>query len=358
LPALFVSTSRKPKLVPEASEENAMQAKFKSAQLALFTLVLALPSSAQQSTMPGRMLGAFRPSNQPSQIGMDHGISTPKPLPSTALTAPTFTFGMLDFPGATTSYILGTGDKSHIVGAYGPLASSSSPSWNGYRLSGTDFTKITFPGAVHTFAAGINTAGTIVGAYELSDGSFHGYLLTANTFSKFDYPGSANTEPTSINDSGEIVGYWWNDINFLNSFVYSNGVFTSLQPPGSTFTLAQHINKAGDIVGQFYDSANAGHGFLLHSGSYTVDYPGATSTSLEGINNKGQIVGAYGTGEFVQGFDLYHGFLDDGGTFTSFDVPLAGAPLTIPRSINDKGQIAGFYTDTTSTYFGFVASFK
>jgi hypothetical protein len=37
---------------------------------------------------------------------------------------------------------------------------------------------------------------------------------------------------------------------------------------------------------------------------------------------------------------------------------LAGAPVTIPRSINDKGQIAGFYTDITSTYFGFVASFK
>ncbi|MGA9471899.1 MAG: hypothetical protein WBV36_05505 [Terriglobales bacterium] len=49
---------------------------------------------------------------------------------------------------------------------------------------------------------------------------------------------------------------------------------------------------------------------------------------------------------------------DDGGIFTSFDVPLAGAPVTIPRSINDKGQIAGFYTDITSTYFGFVASFK
>ena len=70
------------------------------------------------------------------------------------------------------------------------------------------------------------------------------------------------------------------------------------------------------------------------------------------------MVGAYGTGGFVQGFDIFHGFLYDGGILTSFDVPLAGAPVTIPRSINDKGQIAGFYTDITSTYFGFVASFK
>jgi hypothetical protein len=336
-----------------------MQPKLKSAQVILLTLVLALPSFAQKSTTPGRILGAFRGEGQSPRIGMNGEISTPKPLPSTALTTPTFTFGMMDFPGATTSYILGTGNKSQVVGGFGPLASSSSPSWNGYRLKGTAFTKITFPGAAHTFAAGINASGTVVGPYELADGSFHGYLLLAKTFTKFDYPGAANTEPTSINDSGEIVGYWWNDINFLNSFFYSNGVFTSLLPPGSTFTLAQHVNNAGDIVGEFYDSAGAGHGFLLRSGTYTViDYPGATVTSIEAINNKGQMVGAYGTSGFVQGFDIYHGFLDDGGIFTSFDVPLAGAPVTIPRSINDKGQIAGFYTDITSTYFGFVASFK
>jgi hypothetical protein len=183
-----------------------MQPKLKSAQLVLFTLILVLPSLAQMSTVPGRISGAFRGANQQSQIGMDREISTPKPLPSTALTAaPTFTFGMLDFPGATTSYILGTGDKSHIVGAYGPLASSSSPSWNGYRLSGTAFTKITFPGAVHTFAAGINTAGTIVGAYELSDGSFRGYLLTAKTFSRFDYPGSAKPNPPASMTAARLL---------------------------------------------------------------------------------------------------------------------------------------------------------
>jgi hypothetical protein len=335
-----------------------MQPKLKNAQLVLLTLVLALPALAQKPTATGRILGAFRGADQPPQIGMDRGISTPKPLPSTALTTPTFSFGMLDFPRATASYVLGTDNKLQVVGAYRPLSSSSSPGWNGYRLRGTAFTKITFPGAAHTFASGINASGAVVGAYALADGSFHGFLLVEKTFSKFDYPGAANTEPTSINDSGEIIGYWWNDINVLNSFVYSNGVFTSLLPPGSTFTLAQHVNNAGNIVGEFYDSVG-GHGFLLHSGTYTViDYPGATVTSIEGINNKGQMVGAYGTGGFVEGFDLYHGFLDDGGAFSSFDVPLAGARVTIPRSINDKGQVAGFYTDITSTYFGFVASFQ
>ena len=129
---------------------------------------------------------------------------------------------------------------------------------------------------------------------------------------------------------------------------------------GTTFTLGQSINNAGDIVGQFYDSANVGHGYLLHAGAYTViDYPGAAVTSIDGINNKGQMVGAYGTGGYVLGWDAWNGFLtDSSGTFTSFDAPLAAAPVTRPLSINDKGEIAGFYTDVNATYFGFVASFK
>jgi hypothetical protein len=43
----------------------------------------------------------------------------------------------------------------------------------------------------------------------------------------------------------------------------------------------------------------------------TVDVPGASSTSLKGINNAGQIIGTYtnSNGTF--------GFLDSGGSFTT-----------------------------------------
>ena len=344
-----------------------MQTKLKSAQLALLTLFLAIPSLVQnsnaqnpsaQNSIPGRILG--RRANQAQPNAVDHVGSVPKALPSTAPTTPTFTFGMVDFPGATASFPLGINKKAQVVGSYGPLLSSSSPNYLGYRLSGTAFTKIIFPGAIQTFADSLNASGVMAGTYQLADGTFHGFLLVGKTFTKLDYPGAANTEPSGINDSGEIVGDWWNDNNALNAFVYSNGVFTNLQPPGTTFTLGQSINNAGDIVGQFYDSANVGHGYLLHAGAYTViDYPGAAVTSIDGINNKGQMVGAYGTGGYVLGWDAWNGFLtDSSGTFTSFDAPLASAPVTRPLSINDKGEIAGFYTDVNATYFGFVASFK
>jgi hypothetical protein len=44
----------------------------------------------------------------------------------------------------------------------------------------------------------------------------------------------------------------------------------------------------------------------------TIDVPGATSTIVTGINDHGDVVGAY---------DIRHGFLLKDGVFTTIDVP-------------------------------------
>lgn len=67
----------------------------------------------------------------------------------------------------------------------------------------------------------------------------------------------------------------------------------------------------------------------------TIDVPGAASTTLNGVNARGHIVGTYSSGSQT------HGFLLDQGTFETIDVP--GATRTEPREINDSGQIVGFY---------------
>jgi probable HAF family extracellular repeat protein len=69
----------------------------------------------------------------------------------------------------------------------------------------------------------------------------------------------------------------------------------------------------------------------------TLGFPGANHTYVEGINDRGQIVGGY-TGSHIQGF-LY-----SGGTYTLLDLP----PLAIASSadgINNAGQIVGYYVD-------------
>src|SRR5215472_13339172 len=77
----------------------------------------------------------------------------------------------------------------------------------------------------------------------------------------------------------------------------------------------------------------------------SIDVPGATSgTGARGINNAGQIVGEFYTSE-------PHGFLKDGVTFTTIDVPstLGGQPF----GINDAGRIVGTFFDARGNH-GFL----
>ena len=125
--------------------------------------------------------------------------------------------------------------------------------------------------------------------------------------------------------------------------------FTQIDVPGATDTEAYGINDAGQIVGAFGNNTGV-HGFLDTGGSYTtIVVPGAPLiTTAQNINNVGQIVGIFGN-NFVQ-----HGFLDTGGNFTQLDVPgLSGLQqYTIANGINDAGQIVGSYSDSQHLFMG------
>jgi hypothetical protein len=67
-----------------------------------------------------------------------------------------------------------------------------------------------------------------------------------------------------------------------------------------------------------------------------------------GVNNSGQVVGDY-----VDAADVMHGFIYSGTTFTSFDVP--GSTATTINGLNDVGQIVGFFVDQNGNTIGFEA---
>jgi len=71
----------------------------------------------------------------------------------------------------------------------------------------------------------------------------------------------------------------------------------------------------------------------------TVDFPGTTETLLFKLNASGEIVGGYTAGP-----NVVHGFLLQGGTFTTFDVP-NGVGGTQPEGINDSSQVTATYYD-------------
>jgi len=125
-----------------------------------------------------------------------------------------------------------------------------------------------------------------------------------------------------------------------------NGTFI-----GDDLTFNYGINDEGNLAGAYVDSSGVEHGFEdTPSGPVTIDYPGATETVATGLNNLGQVVGAYNTPE--------SGFLYTGpGQFTSVNCPAPVCPGirdSYPTGINDAGWIVGDWDAANNPGSGFL----
>jgi len=118
----------------------------------------------------------------------------------------------------------------------------------------------------------------------------------------------------------------------------ANIAWTTIDYPGSTSTFVNGINNKGDVVGSYRDGGDLFyHGFLLSGGVFTtIDYPSAYSTSAEGINDAGDIVGTYCP---VQVPCEPTGFLLHNGIMTTIRVP--GREYTWIHGINNAGDMVG-----------------
>jgi hypothetical protein len=81
----------------------------------------------------------------------------------------------------------------------------------------------------------------------------------------------------------------------------------------------------------------------------TIDFPGSTSSQAFGLNDHGQVVGAY-----VDAAGAMHGFVLSKGQFQSIDDPF-GLGTTLVNGINDFGALVGFYVDAAGNTDGFLA---
>ena len=180
--------------------------------------------------------------------------------------------------------------------------------------------------------------------------------------------GACDFLPLGINDSGTVVGEYQFNVNCNaadgwseRAVTWRNGVFTELPGyPGAGDSVLSGINSAGDIVGSADIPLAGGYseiGFLLSSGQYTsIVYPGAIVTSAYGINDAGDVVGSYCIGTFADcnnGVAVTHGFLLSQGTYTTIDIP--GEPVTYAQGINNAGEIVGAYLDAAGLFFGFIS---
>ena len=112
--------------------------------------------------------------------------------------------------------------------------------------------------------------------------------------------------------------------------------------PGTTVAIASGINDAGDIVGAYGSPFLPAQAILRRDGVIEpIHPPGSLRSRALGINNVGQIVGDFND------VDGTHGFSLEGGIYTTIDFP--GAANTSLFAINDLGQIVGSISSAGET---------
>jgi probable HAF family extracellular repeat protein len=152
-----------------------------------------------------------------------------------------------------------------------------------------------------------------------------------------DFPNAGLTVATGVNNAGDVVGIFGSSTS-NGGFVLSSGVYTAITFPGA-FAFPDGINNRGQIVGAlFHNLSSLDSGFLLQDGVFTTfAFPGSSSGSFAtGINDAGEIVGTYFDSE-----GLHQSFVYSDGEFRTISFP--GAAQTGISGINDRGDMVGFY---------------
>jgi hypothetical protein len=235
---------------------------------------------------------------------------------------PPATYTNENFPGSVQTQVVGVNSNANLttVGFWVDAAGNNF----GFVDQNNAFTSVSDPnvpatGTVLTQLLGVNNANTAVGFYADVNGDFQGfsYNIAGNSFTPITLPGSFNaamTTATGINNAGVISGFYVDAAGNTHGFLDNAGTFTSFDDPnanGNTTFLG--LNDNGLVVGSFVDANGMTNGLVFNSLSstwQTVNDPlsspnpafDVTGTTINGINNAGQLVGFYSDGTNVNGF--------------------------------------------------------
>jgi probable HAF family extracellular repeat protein len=229
------------------------------------------------------------------------------------------------------------------------------------------YTNENFPGSVQTQVVGINSLASPVTVGFWIDGNNNnfGFVDQNGTFTSVSDPNTSPTAPFTqllgVNNSDIAAGFYVDLNGNAQGFTYNiaTAQFTPVMDPNGTSTTATGINTAGLISGFFTDANGNVHGFLDNNGTFTtLDDPNGTNTMILGLNNTGDAVGS-----FMDANGMTNGFVYNylTNTWQTVDDPHASPNAafdvtgTTINGLNDQGQLVGFYSDGTNVD-GFLAT--
>ena len=233
-----------------------------------------------------------------------------------------------------------------------------------------NYTNENFPGSVQTQVTGLNDNGVTVGFWSsmntasMTNNNF-GFWEQNGRFHNADFPtGDAASPPVDqllgVNDHDVAVGFWTDAQGNNHGYEYNIkthrfSTVTDPNAPSASLTAAA-INKHGDVAG-FYTNPSTGNtdGFLKVGRTFIdLAVPGASSTMALGVNDHDEVVGTYTVGSGSSA--VMHGFTwKPGQGFTTVDDP-HGIGTTTINGVNNAGDLVGFYVDAAGNTDGFLAN--
>ncbi len=270
----------------------------------------------------------------------------------------------------TFNRLLGINNLGHIAGYFGSGAAGHPyrgyilrPPYGQAR-----YQDINVPGSAQTQLTGLNDAGIQVGFWSAQNKASQaddnvGFYLRAGRFSSVSFPARDNASPPvnqllGVNDHGTAVGFYTDRQDHRHGYRYdiATGKFTAVAVPGASSVIAAAISNAGDVAGFFTSSKGVTSGFFLQriGPLIILNAPGAAMTQALGVSDSGEVVGDYRLGRGSSA--ATHGFTwTRQRGFTTVDDPEGPGTTTI-NGINNAGDLVGFYVDGVGRTDGLLAT--
>jgi hypothetical protein len=284
-------------------------------------------------------------------------------------TGTSYSFQTIDNPrDLTFNQLLGINDEGQIVGYFGSGAAGHPNKGYVIPAGSRYFVNENFPGSVQTQVTGENNRGVTVGFWSNTnmgvgmDANF-AWVDVNGHFRNANYPTGNAASPAvdqllGVNDSDIAVGFYTDASGNNHGYEYNINTGRLSQvvdpnAPGTSLTAAA-INDLGHVAGAYTAPDGNTDGFLLSHGHLTdLAAPGASSTMALGVNNFDEVVGVFvpsGNASALDGFTWtpQHGF-------TVINDP-HGVGTTTVNGVNDRGQLVGFYVDANGNTDGFLAT--
>jgi hypothetical protein len=217
-----------------------------------------------------------------------------------------------------------------------------------------------------TEGRGINNSRLVCGDYlDATSGTFHGFFFANNTFQNYDVPDSTTTIVLGVNNAGDFCGSATPTGGIQEAFLNIGGTVTEFAVTDATATLAYSLNANNQSCGYYIDSSGVTHGFWRDSDGTIhapIDPVGSTSTILFGNtvlrlkqhrrHDLNLMVGRY-----TDAAGATHGILfSPAHGFVVYDFP--GATFTSLNGINERGVVVDRYTDSSGIDHGILLKVK